>query len=253
MLLLIKIHSLGSLARWKPSPPLPQLEMSSNWWALAAGFSRVAWSSTNLWTVCSGNARRRFRPYGMPNFLAGSWLRGYVWTLTELSDAQDRLKTEILDSMKFGFFTDGLDEYQGDRTEVIAVINDFAFSRDMKVCFSSRLWHVFEQAHGDNSGLKLRLQELARGDVSCFVTERLAEERQFKRLRAEDDRYSELVNEIVDRAHGVFLWLFILVQCLRQGITDFDTISESQRRLRMLPTELEGYFQHLLDSVGNLY
>ena len=44
-----------------------------------------------------------------------------------------------------------------------------------------------------------------------------------------------------------------MVLSLRRGLTNSDTISELQTRLRILPTELEEYFQHMLDSVEKLY
>ena len=180
-------------------------------------------------------------------------LTGFIWTLTELSNAFNRLKVQTLDSTKFCFFIDGLDEYEGDHTELIALVKEFTSSNYIKICFSSRPWNVFEQAYGDNTGLKLRLQDLTRGDITCFVTEKLAEEPQFRSLKAEDNSYGDLVNEIVERAHGVFLWVFLVVLSLRCGLTNSDTISELQTRLQILPTELEEYFQHMLDSVEKVY
>ena len=169
-------------------------------------------SCKHYYTIFYDNARRRFLPYAQPY---GRILEGFIWTLTELSNAFNRLKMQTLDSTKFWFFIDGLDEYEGDHTELIALVKYFASSSDIKICFSCRPWNVFEQAYGDNAGLKLRLQDLTHGDITCFVTEKLAEEPQFRRLKAEDNRYGNLVNEIVERVHGVFcgysLWYCLSV------------------------------------------
>ena len=86
-----------------------------------------------------------------------------------------------------------------------------------------------------------------------FVEGSLGKDRHFRDLKASDNRYDNLVNEIVKRASGVFLWVFLVVQSLRWGLCNSDTISELQDRLQILPTELEEFFQHILDSVEKVY
>ena len=43
------------------------------------------------------------------------------------------------------------------------------------------------------------------------------------------------------------------MQSLRRGLRNSDTVSELQDRLRILPTELGKFFQHILDSVEKVY
>lgn len=175
------------------------------------------------------------------------------WTRTRLLKAFSELSEQAFDSARFCFFIDGLDEYEGDHTEIIEIIDSFTSANGIKVCYSSRPWTVFENAFGDNCGRKLKLQDLTRLDITPFVTESLDEDERFRELRASDKKYDNLVVEIVDRADGVFLWVFLVVRSLRRGLTNSDTIPELLERLRILPTELEVYFRHMLDSVEKVY
>lgn len=158
-----------------------------------------------------------------------------------------------MDSTRFCFFIDGLDEYKGDHNEIIDIMNGFTSTSSIKICFSSRPWNVFEMAYGDNSGSKLQLQGLTGRDIKHFVIDKLTEDRRFRELKATDNRYDTLVREIVDKAQGVFLWVVLVFQSLRRGLTNSDTIPELQKRLRIIPTELEEYFKLILDSVERIY
>ena len=178
---------------------------------------------------------------------------GSPWTRHELLDAFSRLGSQSVNSARFCFFVDGLDEYEGDHTEVIDTLNKLASNDDIKVCFSSRPWNVFEKRYGENFGKKLELQNLTQGDITRFVKEALFDDSRFQELKAKDVRYDELVTEIANKARGVFLWVFLVVRSLRRGLTNEDTILELQERLRILPTDLEEYFRRMLDSVEGLY
>jgi len=178
-------------------------------------------------------------------------LRGSPWPRRKLMDAFSRLGSQSLNS-KICFFVDGLDEYEGDHTDVVQILSTF-ISNDLKVLFSSRPWNVFEKAYGQNFGQKLELQSLTQGDITLFVKDKLFEDKDFQELKARDSRYDELITEITERARGVFLWVFLVVRSLRRGLTNEDTIFELQERLRIIPTDLEEYFQRMLDSVDEIY
>ena len=174
------------------------------------------------------------------------------WTRAEILEILNDLRLRTSDSTRFCFFIDGLDEFDGDHTEVLDVMESLT-SDHIKICFSSRPWNVFQNAYGANSGLKLKLQDINRQDILRYVEGTLSKDRHFRDLKVTDKRYTSLVNEIVERASGVFLWVFLVVQSLRRGLCNSDTILELQDRLRILPTELEEYFQHILNSVERVY
>jgi hypothetical protein len=65
--------------------------------------------------------------------------------------------------------------------------------------------------------------------------------------------YQHLISEIANRAQGVFLWVFLVVQSLREGLANGDSISMLEIRLRSLPTDLELFFKHMILSVDMVY
>jgi hypothetical protein len=56
----------------------------------------------------------------------------------------------------------------------------------------------------------------------------------------------------VDSAKGVFLWVFLVVRSLLEGLTNADRIVDLQR-LKDLPTDLNEYFQRILYTVDEMY
>ena len=65
------------------------------------------------------------------------------WTHAELLQTFSRLREQSM-ATRFCFFIDGLDEFDGDHMEALDVINSLTSSNNIKICFSSRPWVVFE-------------------------------------------------------------------------------------------------------------
>lgn len=65
--------------------------------------------------------------------------------------------------------------------------------------------------------------------------------------------YEMLVKDIVERAAGVFLWVFLVVRELLDGLTEGDDIALLRKRLDALPEDLEDYFDHILSRVHKVY
>jgi hypothetical protein len=124
---------------------------------------------------------------------------------------------------------------------------------NVKVCVSSRPWEIFEKAFDTNTDPRLYLQELTRRDIEIYVYQTFEEDPNFIQARNHDSKYNELVSEIVDLAQGVFLWGFLVVRSLLRGLTSADTFKFLQTRLYQLPTDLEDFFEHMLNLVDDVY
>jgi hypothetical protein len=57
---------------------------------------------------------------------------------------------------KICLFVDGLDEYDGDHTEIADLFQTVVLSQDVKVCLSSRPLHTFETDSGQCLGFGFR-------------------------------------------------------------------------------------------------
>jgi hypothetical protein len=78
-------------------------------------------------------------------------------------------------------------------------------------------------------------------------------DRDFQELKKRDDRSLDLVNDVVNAAKGVFLWVFLVVRSLLEGLVNSDRLIDLKERLRLIPTDLNEYFERILFTVDNLY
>ena len=176
------------------------------------------------------------------------------WSRAELIKTFAKLSNEPIMLKRVCFFIDGLDEYDGDHNELIHLLRSFSQPNNIKICASSRPWNVFKRAFGTGSHTMLRLEDLTRNDITLYVRGTLEQSDLFSQLRKSENAHCiDLVNEVVSKAQGVFLWVFLVVRSLLTGLTNADSIMDLRRRLRHLPTDLEAYFAHMLASIDTFY
>jgi hypothetical protein len=122
----------------------------------------------------------------------------------------------------------------------------------VKVCVSSRLLLVFDGAFA--SAPSLRLQDLTHDDINNYVTSNFHDNSHFQRLAEEEPEGApELVEIIVSRADGVFLWVKLLVRDLLKGLSNRDGLVDLQRRLDLLPVDLEELLKSMLSNIEPFY
>jgi len=175
----------------------------------------------------------------------------HSWSMSELLRAFNIL---ISDSSKaFFFLIDGLDEFDGEGTELADFIQVTVSSRtNVKICVASRPWLVFEDAFQQLPSL--RLEVLTSADINLFVTEKLCANRMFLELRKVQPQEAEcLISEVTEKASGVFLWVRLVVTSLLEGLRDGDSIQDLQERLLELPSDLERLFSKILDQLNPAY
>jgi hypothetical protein len=64
---------------------------------------------------------------------------------------------------------------------------------------------------------------------------------------------SKLEMEIVKKSKGIFLWVYLVIRPLLEGIKYADSIQILRKRLMSFPPDLEDFFQHMLDGVPSIY
>jgi len=198
-------------------------------------------------------------PKLLPNICPSRWQFNVTdheldgsWTRAELNDCFRHLRDQVLPA-KFYFLIDGLDEYDGDEREVITTLQDLVLSPSIKVCASSRPWNAFEKAFGSDFAQKLRLQDYTKNDIYLYAKGKLKEDASFSMKAAEDFRYNQLIDDIVERASGVFLWVYLVVRSLLRGLTDENDFAFMRKRLDHFPSDLGDYFRQILNSSEEVY
>ncbi|KAK4097349.1 hypothetical protein N658DRAFT_293023 [Parathielavia hyrcaniae] len=174
------------------------------------------------------------------------------WERHQLLASFRRLLHRGITGSRVCIFIDGLDEYEGEHEELIQIVRDMAHAR-VKLCISSRPWNIFEHAFGNDVVHKLYLEQFNRPDIELYVRDKLQSRPDFQVVRARHLEADRLILEIIDKAQGVFLWVYLVVRSLIQGLLNWDRIEDLQRRLRAFPSDLDDFFSHILESLDGAY
>lgn len=196
-------------------------------------------------------------PKLMPKLLPTRWTNTSVqprWTQSELESALRDVAGMNM-SVRMCFFIDGLDEYSGDHLEICQTLKELSRPPSIKVCVSSRPWNVFEDAFGNSRESKLYMHELTHDDILNYTQARLSEHPRWSFVSSGPDAAAlqSLIHEVVDRSMGVFLWVFLVTQLLREGLSNGDKSSDLERRVSRCPDDLGEFFKHILASVDSFY
>lgn len=176
------------------------------------------------------------------------------WSVSALKAAFLRWLTVAPATCKTCYFIDGLDEYEGDHEDMALFFSNLPVSSHsmIKICLSSRPWIVFDEAYGLVP--KLRLQDLTFLDIETYVNDVLKSHRRMKGLANKEPKHAaELIQEIIAKADGVFLWVTLVTKSLLNGLMNKDGIEDLRRRLRELPASLGALYKHMLKHVDPLY
>ncbi|RGP61626.1 nacht domain-containing protein isoform 1 [Fusarium sporotrichioides] len=182
-----------------------------------------------------------------------------AWDDKALFRAFEQLSSQQSLPLRFCFFIDGLDEYTagehrytGTFEELLSPLRVLASSPSIKICVSSRPWDAFDREFS-HVNWKLQLEDLTREDIRRYVKEELGVNPKFQQLSEMDPRCSEIKDTIVQRAQGVFLWVYLVVNSLKRGLLKDDNYIDMQSRLNELPDDLQRYFEHMLQSIETIY
>ncbi|KAI0386886.1 hypothetical protein F5Y04DRAFT_288693 [Hypomontagnella monticulosa] len=154
--------------------------------------------------------------------------------------------------VNYVFFIDGLDEYSGEPSKLISLLQLLASYPNVKICTSSRPWIVFEDSFKQQPNLML--QHRTHHDIAFYANQNLSNNTAFRELYEYDPGYAmRLVDNITSKASGVFLWVVLVVRSLIEGLENGDKPTELQARLDELPEELDALFKKMLHGLEGKY
>ncbi|CAI6096710.1 unnamed protein product [Clonostachys chloroleuca] len=168
------------------------------------------------------------------------------WPVEDLMNAfHALLKVAMEQKIKMCLFIDGLDEFEGNHQTIIDFFKEISSGpngKSLKLCLSSRPWAVFEQAF-ETAVPNLKLQDVSVGDMYSYALEKLNSQRSTREALAKMDRGGvQFVNDMVQRADGVFLWIRLAVNRLHENFDNHSDPSKLNDILHSLPTELDALF-----------
>lgn len=175
------------------------------------------------------------------------------WQFGELLECFQAIKTNSTSSVRFCFFIDGLDEFDGDYIEIAQTLTEIANSSRIKLCVASRPLNEFRDQFGANMSCVLLVHELTWNDILKYAQSRLQDHPRWSVLGLDVQAAQSFLQNIANMAQGVFLWVTLVTQSLRKGLTNDDTMEDLNTRLECLPKTLEAFYKQMLDSIDPIY
>jgi hypothetical protein len=174
------------------------------------------------------------------------------WSLEELGRAMNAIVHQNTLTIKFCFFIDGLDEYDGDHGDIVAIFEEVFSSSNTKICLSSRPLPLFEQTFSHHPGL--RLQDLTEGDIRRFIRGRFINHPSMLSLRQKEPQKTQwIIQTIIEKASGVFIWVSLVVKSLIDGVINHDTITDLKERLRQIPPDLDDLYRQMIQKIDPIH
>lgn len=150
---------------------------------------------------------------------------------------------------------DGLDECEGSDDARIAMIENLfklTSSGRIKICVSSRPWNVYKDTF--DGCPHLRLEDLTRGDIHRYTQLTLTDNSLFMtKQQLYPEILPQILSIIVERAHGVFLWVYLVVRELLKALRDGCPIHNVTEVLRSIPLDLDDYSKRMLEQMEPRY
>ncbi|EKG15205.1 hypothetical protein MPH_07652 [Macrophomina phaseolina MS6] len=142
-----------------------------------------------------------------------------------------------------------MDELEGDRTEIISLLERFTAPGRGKLCVSSRVWNVFERAYGSRCQ-QMRVERLTRSDLRHYVHSRLrGDEFMSQILDKEQDTRTNWIEKLLDNAEGVFLWVKLVVGLLLKDSVNEPTLREVYRLVDEYPKQIDPLYERMLRAI----
>jgi hypothetical protein len=137
---------------------------------------------------------------------------------------------------------DGLDEFEGNYSELLDAILGLQCGSHIKLCVSSRPETTFVNKF--ETFPSISLQELNFLDIERHVADR---------LEPFGESSTSLIHEVTWRAEGIFLWAVLVCQSLIAGHEAGDDEETMARRLSIVPNGLEDLFASMFSKIDRLH
>lgn len=234
-----------ALNRWRPDTAilshyfwLPGGEMQKNMKGMLCSLLHQAYTTSDV-PALTQELRRKNSPMD--------------WSVSELR----RLAIGHFQaaSRPYCVFIDGLDEVRPESSlrELLDLVQELQALPQMKLCVASRPEPPVQRRLGSFPGLQIH--RLTAGDLREYAQSSIPLTADIQPLFtshsrvgysvAPELRYKRFVEDVVEKAQGVFLWLALAIKQLRSGIERRDSLAQLNQRLEEMPGDLAGLYHDM--------
>jgi hypothetical protein len=153
--------------------------------------------------------------------------------------------------LRICLIVDGIDEFEGDPAIIANLFRRISDGTGVKILTSGRPL-PYQSAFVDYPQIKV--QDLTYDDIKQYVHDHFSDDVTLQALAINDvEALKDLVEDIIDKADGVFLWVILVVASLLNGIQGADSIEDLQETLHRLPEDLEKLYEHIFSRLDERY
>ncbi|KAF2440909.1 hypothetical protein P171DRAFT_434643 [Karstenula rhodostoma CBS 690.94] len=170
------------------------------------------------------------------------------FNLSELRTAFDLLLSDK--TKKFLLMIDGLDELDDDPTNALTVLLSASNRENVKICISSRPSVIYQATFKDWPSLELN--KWTKRGIQDYVLYAFDQNDTMFNIPAEQSDGTEeraIVNTLIEKANGVFLWASLATEFLIQSTKETDDVTTIKWRVNALPQELEALLIYMFDNL----
>ncbi|KXH61279.1 hypothetical protein CSAL01_06594 [Colletotrichum salicis] len=144
------------------------------------------------------------------------------------------------------FFLGGLGEVSPDdgAVRLLEVIHGLGTIQNVKICVASRPEYLIEKNLGYGSYPSIRLQGLTSNDLRIYTQSHTKLPPEFKMWHSWGQP-GEPIDLLVEKAEGIFLWLWLAIKSLNRGLHHGNNSDDLQQRIQSLLTSLSKLYNDM--------
>ena len=180
------------------------------------------------------------------------------WSLTALNQAWRNIcKQEKIQSLRLILFLDALDEHEPSadvsNERLVELITELAAIKNENTvvlfCVASRPCTAFKTHFRGHPGFTM--QDHTKRDIEIYTRRRILPN--LDSDSASSVRWGCLIDSIVDKASGVFIWVRLVVDEMIKAVKDGTPFADLEEQLRRTPDELGELYWHAIKRIEPAY
>lgn len=176
----------------------------------------------------------------MPSSLVEKARRSPILDVGALKDLFDLIFQ--IPALHLFILCDGLDEYTGNMRALMNFLVSHSHRTNVKVCLASRPHPTVDLTAGP---FRIHMSEQNLEGIQEYI---FLASTPFIEPHNETE-WHEICSQIEQRADGVFLWVYLVMNEMLHAFSLGETFEEISRRLDDIPDTLESLYQRILDSI----
>ncbi|KAI4221219.1 MAG: hypothetical protein LQ349_007898 [Xanthoria aureola] len=178
------------------------------------------------------------------------------WHFEALRDVMERITEQRETRVKLLLFLDALDEHKGDNDLLLQMLKEWTQNVDgyyvtLKICLASRSWPVFTQQF--EMGPNFAIDHFTKDDIRIYTESRLSSSHGGLAPRLKTESLDFLVEKIMTKARGVFIWVRLVADRLVENIRDGTPFHVLSRIIAETPEELQELYDDTLRRINLQY